>query len=133
MAREFAHGGDCEHRDLETDETCRVTVSFSRSGAVGTRNAILRIHQNLAGDPTDVPVEAEVEDGGLTATIPDVIDQDEGSARETLANFDFKVRVEDENTDDPNMDGIVVKQDPPAGATRTLGDEVTISVGRFQP
>jgi hypothetical protein len=63
-AEEFSHGGDCDSRSLRKDEECRVAVSFTPSGVSGTRNAILRIHQNLSGPATDVAVESEVEGGG---------------------------------------------------------------------
>jgi hypothetical protein len=63
-AAEFDHGGDCDGRSLVKDEECRVAIIFTPSGASGTRNVKLRIHQNLRGPATDVPVEGEVAGGG---------------------------------------------------------------------
>jgi hypothetical protein len=70
-AAEFGFGGgDCEENNLEKGEKCHVSVSFTPSGAGGTRKADLLIHQNLPSPPTVVPVEGEVEDGGPPAPPP---------------------------------------------------------------
>jgi hypothetical protein len=63
-AEEFDYGGDCEQSTLQNGETCGVSVSFTPSGASGTRTATLRIHHNVGPDPSDIPVAGEFEDGG---------------------------------------------------------------------
>jgi hypothetical protein len=64
-ADDFGYGGSCEQGPLlQKGETCGVSVSFTPSGASGTRIATLRIHHNVGPDPSDVPVEGEFEGGG---------------------------------------------------------------------
>jgi hypothetical protein len=58
-ASEFGHGGDCDGKPIHKDEQCSISVTFTPFGAGGKRSAILRIHQNLKGPATDVPVEGE--------------------------------------------------------------------------
>jgi hypothetical protein len=70
---EFRYGGDCEQNGLEKGETCHVSVSFTPSGAGGTRKATLRIHQNFDGDPTDVPVEGEFADDSPPPSVVDLV------------------------------------------------------------
>jgi serine/threonine-protein kinase len=41
------------------------------------------------------------------------------------------VDVVDQDTFDPNQDGIVLSQDPPGGTKARPGSTVTIIVGRF--
>jgi hypothetical protein len=54
---EFGYGGNCGGQKLQEDQSCQISVSFTPSGAAGTRKATLLIHQNLKGPPTEVTVE----------------------------------------------------------------------------
>jgi eukaryotic-like serine/threonine-protein kinase len=69
--------------------------------------------------------------GPKESTIPDVTSQDEESATEALEQSGFTVEVVDQDTFDPNQDGLVLSQDPPGGTKARPGSTVTIVVGRF--
>ena len=71
--------------------------------------------------------------GPKQATIPDVTSQDENSATQTLEQSGFSVDVQDQDTIDPNQDGIVLEQDPVGGTRAKPGTTVTITVGRLVP
>jgi eukaryotic-like serine/threonine-protein kinase len=72
-----------------------------------------------------------VSKGPKEATIPDVTSQDEASARQTLEQSGFSVDVQEQDTTDPNQDGIVLEQDPVGGTKAKPGTTVTITVGRL--
>jgi len=74
-----------------------------------------------------------VSKGPKQATIPDVTSQDENSATQTLEQSGFSVDVQDQDTIDPNQDGIVLEQDPVGGTRAKPGTTVTITVGRLVP
>jgi beta-lactam-binding protein with PASTA domain/predicted Ser/Thr protein kinase len=72
-----------------------------------------------------------VSKGPKQSTVPDVTSQDEAGATETLEQSGFTVDLVDQDTFDPNQDGIVLSQDPPGGTKAKPGSTVTIVVGRF--
>jgi len=72
-----------------------------------------------------------VSKGPKESTIPDVTSQDEAAATQALEQSGFTVEVVDQDTFDPDQDGIVLSQDPPGGAKAKPGSTVTIIVGRF--
>ena len=72
-----------------------------------------------------------VSKGPKQSTIPDVTSQDEAAATQALEQSGFTVDVVDQDTFDPNQDGIVLSQDPPGGTKAKPGSTVTIIVGRF--
>jgi serine/threonine-protein kinase len=72
-----------------------------------------------------------VSKGPKEATIPDVTSQDEASAQQTLEQSGFTVDVQEQDTTDPNQDGIVLDQDPVGGTKAKPGTTVTITVGRL--
>jgi len=74
-----------------------------------------------------------VSKGPKESTIPDVTSQDEASAAQTLEQSGFTVDVQEQETTDPNQDGIVLSQDPPGGTKAKPGATVTIIVGRLTP
>ena len=74
-----------------------------------------------------------VSKGPKESTIPDVSSQDEASATQTLEQSGFSVDVQEQDTTDPNQDGIVLSQDPPGGTKARPGTTVTIVVGRLVP
>ena len=59
--------------------------------------------------------------------------QDEASAQQTLEQSGFTVDVQEQDTTDPNQDGIVLEQDPVGGTKAKPGTTVTITVGRLLP
>ena len=72
-----------------------------------------------------------VSKGPKEATVPDVTSQDEASAQQTLEQSGFTVDVQEQDTTDPNQDGIVLDQDPVGGTKAKPGTTVTITVGRL--
>jgi beta-lactam-binding protein with PASTA domain/predicted Ser/Thr protein kinase len=76
-------------------------------------------------------VTVQVSRGPTTATVPDVTSQDEETARSQIEGAGFKAKSEDQETDDPCLNGIVVDQDPIGGTEAEPGSRVTIFVGRY--
>jgi serine/threonine-protein kinase len=76
-------------------------------------------------------VQIVVSTGPDTVIVPNVEGQDEDSAREELETAGFSVQVEEQPTDDPLQDGIVVDQDPEPETQAPPGSTVTISVATF--
>jgi serine/threonine protein kinase len=74
-----------------------------------------------------------VSKGPKESTIPDVTSYDEDSATQTLEQSGFSVDVQDQDTTDPSLDGIVISQDPPGGTKAKPSSTVTIVVGRLLP
>ena len=72
-----------------------------------------------------------VSKGPTQSTIPEVSSLDEETATETLEQSGFTVEVIDQDTFDPDQDGLVLSQDPPGGTKARPGSTVTIVVGRF--
>jgi beta-lactam-binding protein with PASTA domain len=64
-------------------------------------------------------------------TVPNVVGQDQATAADTLRAAGFKVAVLNRPTADQSKDGLVVEQQPPAGASVPAGLQVTIFIGRF--
>ena len=76
-------------------------------------------------------IRLQVSKGPTTEAIPDVTSQSTDSARETLITSGFKVKLVQQDTDDPSLEGLVISQDPPGGEQGKPGTTVTIFVGRF--
>jgi serine/threonine-protein kinase len=72
-----------------------------------------------------------VSKGPKESTIPDVTSQDEASATQTLQQSGFVVKVQYQDTADPNQNGIVLSQTPPGNTKAKPGSTVTIIVGRL--
>jgi eukaryotic-like serine/threonine-protein kinase len=102
-----------------------------------------------SGQPKDTVIDQQPKGGGSLArggtvtlfvskgpkesTIPDVTSQDEASATDALEQSGFTVDVQEQDTTDPNQEGIVLSQDPPGGTRAKQGTTVTIVVGRLIP
>ncbi|HET9506625.1 MAG TPA: Stk1 family PASTA domain-containing Ser/Thr kinase [Gaiellaceae bacterium] len=78
-------------------------------------------------------VTLQVSQGPSTQAIPDVTSQDVAQARQTLRDLGFRVRVQQEDTEDESLDGLVISQDPPGGTELEPNTVVTLIVGRFIP
>ena len=76
-------------------------------------------------------VTLQVSQGPSTLAIPDVTSQDVAQARQTLRDLGFRVRVQEEDTEDESLDGLVISQDPPGGTELEPNSVVTLIVGRF--
>jgi serine/threonine-protein kinase len=77
-------------------------------------------------------VTLSVSTGSTATTVPEVVGEDEASARASLENEGWEVVVRDTATEDPAEDGIVVSQNPAPGAEAEPGSTVTIFVGRLE-
>jgi beta-lactam-binding protein with PASTA domain len=64
-------------------------------------------------------------------SVPNVVGQDQATAADTLRTAGFKVAVLNRPTSDQSKDGLVVEQQPRAGASIPGGVQVTIFIGRF--
>jgi serine/threonine-protein kinase len=76
-------------------------------------------------------VTLSVSRGPVTASVPDVTNQDVSIAEVTLETAGFRTRTVLENTDDPTLDGIVISQDPLGGTQGQPSSVVTLFVGSF--
>src|SRR5215218_10107992 len=82
--------------------------------------------------PPGTRVTLSVSTGSTATTVPEVVGEDEASARASLENEGWEVIVRDTATEDPAEDGIVVSQNPAPGAEAEPGSTVTIFVGRLE-
>jgi beta-lactam-binding protein with PASTA domain len=104
-------------RDVEDDQPKDVVIDQDPNG------------NSLASKGSTVTLT--VSKGPSTAAVPDVTSSDEATARSTLEASGFKVKVVDQDTDDPTLEGIVISQDPTGGSQAKPGAKVTIFVGHF--
>jgi beta-lactam-binding protein with PASTA domain/predicted Ser/Thr protein kinase len=114
-----AAGFAVARRDVDSDQPKNNVVAQDPAG--GARAA------------RGATVTLSVSKGPKTSAIPDVTSQDEDTARATLEDSGFRVVVQDEDTTDPNSDGLVLSQDPPGGTQAKPNTTVTIIVGRLVP
>jgi serine/threonine-protein kinase len=76
-------------------------------------------------------VTLSVSKGPATTQIPDVSNQTQADATTLLEGAGLTVAVIFDPVTDPSQDGVVVSQDPPAGADAKSGEVVTIHVGQL--
>ncbi len=120
--------------DQAASELQSAGFGVSRTNVDSTLAAGVVVDQEPAGGSSSTrgtTVRLSVSRGPTTQNVPDVTFQDESVARATLENNGFRVRVVREATDDPDLDGIVVSQDPPGSTQAAPGSLVTLYVGRF--
>jgi eukaryotic-like serine/threonine-protein kinase len=82
--------------------------------------------------PPGTRVTVRVSTGQESATVPEVVGQDEESARASLENEGWRVSVRYTGTDDPAEEGIVISQNPAPGSAVERGSTVTLVVGRLE-
>jgi serine/threonine-protein kinase len=78
-------------------------------------------------------IELSVSKGPATTQVPDVTNQNQADATQILEGAGLTVAVVQDFVTDPSQDGIVISQDPPAGADAQAGEVVTIHVGKLAP
>ncbi|MBA3383794.1 MAG: Stk1 family PASTA domain-containing Ser/Thr kinase [Actinobacteria bacterium] len=83
--------------------------------------------------PAGTTVTLSVSKGPVEQPVPDVTNQAEGDAVATLEASGFTANVVREATEDPNLDGFVIRQDPAGGRRAPQGSAVTIVVAQFTP
>ena len=76
-------------------------------------------------------VTLTVSKGPTTSAVPDVTNQDPDTASATLQASGFKVARTQQDVTDPNLDQIVVDQNPKGGSEAKQGATVTIVVGHY--
>jgi serine/threonine-protein kinase len=76
-------------------------------------------------------VTLTVSKGPTTSDVPDVTNQDPDTATATLQASGFKVDRTQQDVTDPNLDQIVVDQNPKGGTQAKQGATVTIVVGHY--
>jgi serine/threonine-protein kinase len=82
--------------------------------------------------PPGTRVALNVSTGQSTTAVPDVVGEEEASARATLQNEGWRVLIRDTPTTNPDEDGLVITQTPPPGEQAEPGSQVIIYVGRYQ-
>lgn len=102
------------------DPTGTVLAQLPTAGERRARGSVVRINVSRGGAPTARPVP-----------VPDVVQQDEVAARETLSAAGFTVRAVDRPTSDPAQDGVVVEQRPRGDRPAARGSQVLIFIGRL--
>jgi beta-lactam-binding protein with PASTA domain len=101
-----------------------------------SRAAETILTQSPAGGtaPAGTPVRITVSQGpnpAATASVPNVIGQDQATATSTLRSAGFKVLVLSRKTTNQAQDGLVIDEQPRPGSTIPTGLYVAIFVGRF--
>jgi serine/threonine-protein kinase len=81
--------------------------------------------------PPGSTITLTVSRGPKDKPVPSVVNLDIDSARTTLVDAGFKVRIVYQDTTDQSLDGVVTLQDPPSGTQAAPGTTVTVTVGRF--
>jgi serine/threonine-protein kinase len=77
-------------------------------------------------------VTLTVSKGPQTTGVPNVENTDADTAKSQLAASGFKVHVTHEDTSDPSLEGIVIRQNPAPDTQAKPGTTVTIVVGRYK-
>jgi eukaryotic-like serine/threonine-protein kinase len=80
--------------------------------------------------PANQAITLVMSSGPGQVGVPDVVGRTEDNARALLQGFD--VQTTDEDTNDPNQDGRVLSQNPPANSQVDQGATVTLVIGRFR-
>jgi eukaryotic-like serine/threonine-protein kinase len=81
--------------------------------------------------PKGATITVNVSKGPTTSTVPDVTSEDQASAVSQLRASGFRVHIVNQDTVNPDEDGIVLSQDPPGGTKAPAGTTITISVGKL--
>ena len=104
-------------RDVEASEPKGTVIGMNPSA--GT----------LAPPGTRVTLNVSV--GVTTTSVPDVVGEDESSARASLENEGWSVLIRDTPTGNADEEGVVITQTPPPGEQAEPGSQVVIYVGRY--
>jgi beta-lactam-binding protein with PASTA domain/predicted Ser/Thr protein kinase len=82
--------------------------------------------------PQGTTITLSVSRGPTQSQVPNVEGAAEADAVQTLEAAGFEVNVQREDTDDPALNGFVLRQDPAGGTRAAQGSTVTIFVGQFE-
>jgi beta-lactam-binding protein with PASTA domain len=92
------------------------------------------VGQSPAGNstaPSGAKVTLQVSQGPTTVPVPDVTQADSDSAIAALETAGFTVDVIVQDTDDPTLENIVIRQTPVGGTEAKPGSRVTLYVGSY--
>jgi serine/threonine-protein kinase len=81
--------------------------------------------------PPNSTITLTVSKGPPTTGVPNVENADVNSAKATLQQAGFNVRVVSQDTQDPSLDNVVISQDPAPDTQAKKGTTVTLTVGHF--
>jgi beta-lactam-binding protein with PASTA domain len=108
--------------------TVRYVSSTQRTGSIvaqipsgGTLRRGSRVRLNVSTGPNPA----------ATATVPNVVGQDQAAAATTVRQAGFRVVILFRPTTDQSQDGIVIEEQPPAGSSIPRGSSVALFVGAF--
>jgi beta-lactam-binding protein with PASTA domain/predicted Ser/Thr protein kinase len=82
--------------------------------------------------PPGTRVTLNVSQGISTTSVPDVVGDDEATARASLENEGWRVLIRDTPTTNQDEDGVVITQRPAPGEQAEPGSQVVLFVGRYQ-
>lgn len=122
-------------RDTDADARLQAAgfqVTSTPVSSTRPRGTVLT--QSPAGGSLAAPgstVRITVSGGRQVRTVPNVVGETEAAADRILRDAGFTVRVVDRPVTDPAREGLVVEQDPRAGARVQGTTRVTIYVGRL--
>jgi eukaryotic-like serine/threonine-protein kinase len=105
-------------RDVDADEPEGTVIGMSPGAG------------SLAPPGTRVTLNVSL--GVTTTSVPDVVGDDEATARASLENEGWRVLIRDTPTTNPNEDGVVITQRPAPGEQAEPGAQVVLFVGRYQ-
>lgn len=120
--------------DVASAQLQTAGFNVGRADVESDRPAGEVVSQNPAGNstaPKGSSVTLSVSKGPKTVEVPDVTLQPIADARTALRAAGFKVSVIREDTSDPTLDGIVLRQDPAGLAQADPGSVVTVTVGLY--
>ncbi|WP_030685836.1 Stk1 family PASTA domain-containing Ser/Thr kinase [Streptomyces globisporus] len=88
------------------------------------------VADNVQKMDVDGTIQVYVSEGAPLVEVPDVVEQSQDRAEQSLKDKGFKVKVEqEESTEDP---GTVLKQNPDGGTKAEKNSEITITVAKKQ-
>jgi beta-lactam-binding protein with PASTA domain len=112
-------GFSVARRDVEDDAPAGIVVGQSPAG------------NGSASRGSSVTLQ--ISQGPSTVEVNNVEGTDRASAVATLESQGFKVKVTFEDTTEPALDGVVVRQSPKGGTQSDPGATISLTVGRFKP
>ncbi|MEK9519468.1 Stk1 family PASTA domain-containing Ser/Thr kinase [Streptomyces sp. NPDC087908] len=119
---------------VATDRAANAEVKIQEAGTErcdqpkGTICRQVPVADNIAKMDTGSTIQVFVSEGAPLAEVPDVQEQSQERAEKTLKDKGFKVKVEQEESDeDP---GTVLRQNPDGGTKAERNSEVTITVAK---
>jgi beta-lactam-binding protein with PASTA domain len=105
-------------RYVASSQPAGQVVLQAPAGGTAPRGSRVRVNVSTGPNPA------------AAATVPDVLGQDQASAATALRQAGFRVLVLNRRTADETQDGLVLEQQPRAGASIPRGSYVAIFVGR---